>query len=163
KKRQASALTNMGTLLGKSFSSWPRTAFVTASANGKVENEVSMAELKTKRNDASVDDFLDAIKDEQVRKDCRAIADIMQKATKAKPQMWGSSIVGFGSFLYKYGSGRENEWMLAAFSPRKQNITLYLWPGFEGYDDLMAQLGKHSCGKACVYIKRLSDVHLPTL
>jgi Domain of unknown function (DU1801) len=125
--------------------------------------EVSMADLKTKRNDASVDDFLDAIKDEQVRKDCWAIADIMQKAAKDKPQMWGSSIVGFGSFRYKYGSGRENEWMLVAFSPRKQNITLYLWPGFEGYDDLMAQLGKHSSGKSCVYIKRLSDVHLPTL
>lgn len=122
-----------------------------------------MAELKTKRNDASVDDFLNVIKDEQVRKDCRAIADIMQKATKAKPQMWGSSIVGFGSCHYKYASGREGDWMLAAFSPRKQNITLYIWPGFEGYDELMARLSKHSCGKACVYIKRLSDVHLPTL
>jgi hypothetical protein len=87
----------------------------------------------------------------------------MQKTTKAKPQMWGSSIVGFGSFRYKYASGREGDWMLAAFSPRKQNITLYIWPGFEGYGELMAQLGKHSCGKACVYIKRLSDVHLPTL
>jgi hypothetical protein len=122
-----------------------------------------MAELKTKRNDASVDDFLNAIKDEQVRQDCWAIVDIMQKATKAKPQMWGSSIVGFGSHHYTYASGREGDWMLAAFSPRKQNITLYIWPGFEGYDDLMAKLGKHSCGKACIYIKRLSDVHLPTL
>jgi hypothetical protein len=122
-----------------------------------------MAELKTKRNDASVDDFLDAIKDEQVRKDCRAIADIMQKATKAKPQMWGSAIVGFGSRRYKYDSGREIDWMLIAFSPRKQNITLYISSGFEGYDELMAKLGKHSCGKGCIYIKRLSDVHLPTL
>ena len=122
-----------------------------------------MAELKTKRNDASVDDFLNSIKDEQVRKDCQAIADIMRKVTKAKPQMWGSSIVGFGSRRYKYASGREIDWMLIAFSPRKQNITLYIGPGFEGYDDLMAQLGKHSCGKGCVYIKRLSDVHLPTL
>ena len=122
-----------------------------------------MAELKTKRNDSSVDDFLNAIKDEQVRKDCRAIADIMQKATKAKPQMWGSAIVGFGSRRYKYASGREIDWMLIAFSPRKQNITLYISSGFEGYDELMAQLGKHSCGKGCLYIKRLSDVHLPTL
>jgi len=122
-----------------------------------------MAELKTKRNDASVDDFLDSIKDEQVRKDCRTIADIMQKATKAKPQMWGSAIVGFGSRRYKYDSGREIDWMLIAFSPRKQNITLYISSGFEGYDELMARLGKHSCGKGCVYIKRLSDVHLPTL
>jgi len=122
-----------------------------------------MAELKTKRNEASVDDFLNAIKDEQVREDCRTIADIMEKATKAKPQMWGSSIVGFGSHHYKYASGREGDWMLIAFSPRKQNITLYIYGGFEGYDELMAQLGKHSCGKSCVYIKRLSDVHLPTL
>jgi len=122
-----------------------------------------MAELKTKRNDASVDDFLNAIKDEQVRKDCRAIADIMQKATKAKPQMWGSAIVGFGNRRYKYESGREIDWMLIAFSPRKQNITLYISSGFEGYDELMAKLGKHSCGKGCLYIKRLSDVHLPTL
>jgi hypothetical protein len=125
--------------------------------------EVSMAELKTKRNDASVGDFLDAIKDEQVRKDCLAIADIMQKATKAKPQMWGAGIVGFGSRRYKYASGREIDWMLIAFSPRKQNITLYISSGFEGYDELTAKLGKHSCGKGCLYIKRLSDVHLPTL
>jgi len=122
-----------------------------------------MAELKTKRNDASVDDFLDSIKDEQVRKDCRAIADIMQKAAKAKPQMWGSGIVGFGSRRYKYASGREIDWMLIAFSPRKQNITLYISSGFDGYDELTAKLGKHSSGKGCLYIKRLSDVHLPTL
>ena len=122
-----------------------------------------MAELKTKRNDASVDDFLDSIKDEQVRKDCRAIADIMQKAAKAKPQMWGPSIVGFGSRRYKYASGREIDWMLIAFSPRKQNITLYISSGFDGYDELTAKLGKHSSGKGCLYIKRLSDVHLPTL
>jgi hypothetical protein len=125
--------------------------------------EVSMAEIKTKLNDASVDDFLNAIKDEQVREDCWAIVDIMQKATRAKPQMWGSSIVGFGSYRYKYPNGREMDWMLVAFSPRKQNITLYISPGFEGYGELLAQLGKHSCGKACIYIKRLSDVHLPTL
>jgi hypothetical protein len=122
-----------------------------------------MAELKTKRNDASVDDFLNAIKDEQVRQDCWALVDIMQKAMKSKAQMWGTSIVGFGSYRYKYSSGREMDWMLTAFSPRKQNLTLYIWPGFEGYDELMAQLGKHSCGKACIYIKRLSDIHLPTL
>jgi Domain of unknown function (DU1801) len=125
--------------------------------------EVPMAEIKTKLNDASVDDFLNAIKDEQVREDCWAIVDIMQKATRAKPQMWGPSIVGFGSYRYKYPNGREMDWMLVAFSPRKQNITLYISPGFEGYGELLAQLGKHSCGKACIYIKRLSDVHLPTL
>ena len=122
-----------------------------------------MAELKTKLTDASVDDFLNAIKDEQVRQDCWTIAGIMQKATKAKPQMWGSSIVGFGNRKYKYDSGREIDWMQIAFSPRKQNITLYLSRDFAGSDELLAQLGKHSCGKGCVYIKRLSDLHLPTL
>jgi hypothetical protein len=122
-----------------------------------------MAELKTKRNSASVDDFLDSIKDEQVRNDCRVLVDVMQKATKAKPQMWGASIVGFGSYRYKYASGREANWMLSAFSPRKQNITLYIMAGFEQYDDLLSRLGTHACGKSCLYIKRLSDVHLPTL
>jgi uncharacterized protein DUF1801 len=122
-----------------------------------------MAELKTKLNDASVTDFLNSIKDEQVRKDCWTIVDIMQEATKAKPQMWRTSIVGFGSYRYKYASGRGGDWMLTAFSPRKQNITLYIYADFEGRGELMAQLGKHSCGKACIYIKRLSDVHLPTL
>jgi hypothetical protein len=122
-----------------------------------------MAEIKTKLTTASVDDYLNSIKDDQVRADCRAIADIMQKATKAKPQMWGPSIVGFGSYLYRYADGREMNWMLVAFSPRKQNITLYIWAGFPGYDALMAQLGKYSCGKSCLYIKRLSDVHIPTL
>ncbi|MDQ3011468.1 MAG: DUF1801 domain-containing protein [Acidobacteriota bacterium] len=122
-----------------------------------------MPSLKTKLNDASVDDFLNAIKDEQVRQDCWAIAEMMQKATGAEPKMWGASIVGFGSYHYKGASGREGDWMLTGFSPRKQNITLYIFGGFEGYDELMAQLGKHSGGKSCVYIKRLSDVHLPTL
>lgn len=122
-----------------------------------------MTEIKTKLNNASVDDFLNSIKDEQVRQDCWTILDIMQKATKAKPQMWGSSIVGFGSYRYKYAGGREADWMLIAFSPRRQNITLYLTAGFEGCDELMARLGKHSGGKSCLYLKRLSDVHLPTL
>jgi hypothetical protein len=122
-----------------------------------------MTDIKTKLNDASVEDFLNSIKDDQVRKDCWTIVEIMQEATKAKPQMWGSSIVGFGSYHYQYASGREGDWMLSAFSPRKQNITLYICASFEGRDELMAQLGKHSCGKACIYIKRLSDVHLPTL
>lgn len=122
-----------------------------------------MAELKTKLNDASVDDFLNAIKDEQVRQDCWAIAEMMQKATKAAPKMWGPSIVGFGNHRYKYPNGREMDWMVIAFSPRKQNITLYLATEFEGRDELLAALGSHSCGKSCLYIKRLSDVHLPTL
>lgn len=122
-----------------------------------------MAEPKTKLNDGSVEDFLNAVKDEQVRADCRAIAEIMQKATKAPPKMWGTSIVGFGSYHYKYASGREGDWMLTGFSPRKKNLTLYVFGGFEGYDELMAKLGKYTCGKSCIYIKRLSDLHQPTL
>lgn len=122
-----------------------------------------MAELKTKLTQASVDDFLNAIRDAQVRQDCWAIVDIMQEATQSKPQMWGASIVGFGSYHYKYASGREADWMLTGFAPRKQNITLYIMAGFEQYDEMLAQLGKHACGKSCLYIKRLSDVHMPTL
>ena len=122
-----------------------------------------MAELKTKKTEASVDDFLNAIEDEQTRKDCWDIAEIMEKATKAKPRMWGPAIVGFGSFVYKYADGREMDWMLIAFSPRKKNITLYVYGDFPGYDALMARLGTYKCGKSCIYIKRLADVHLPTL
>jgi hypothetical protein len=122
-----------------------------------------VAEAKTKLTAASVDGFLDAIADEKVRKDCRAIAAIMQKATKAEPQMWGTGIVGFGTRTQRYAKGKEAQWMLTAFAPRKQNITLYLSPGFPKRDELLARLGTHKCGEGCVYIKRLSDVHVPTL
>ena len=99
-----------------------------------------MAELKTKLNDASVDDFLNAIKDEQVRQDCQAISEMMQQATKAAPKMWGPSIIGFGDLRYRYPNGREMDWMQVAFSPRKQNITLYIATGFDERDDLLAKL-----------------------
>ena len=122
-----------------------------------------MAELKTKASDASVRKFLDAIEDEQLRQDCWTLVDVMEKATKAKPRMWGAGIVGFGSYHYTYGSGREGDWMLTAFAPRKQKLTLYLMPGFAGRDELMAKLGKHSCGKSCIHVKRLDDLHMPTL
>jgi hypothetical protein len=122
-----------------------------------------VAELKTKRTTASVDDFLNAIENDQVRQDSWTLVDIMQKTTKAKPELWGSGLVGFGRYHYKYASGREGDWMLVAFAPRKDRITLYLMTGFEHYKELMAQLGKHSHGKGCLHIKRLSDIHLPTL
>ena len=121
-----------------------------------------MPELKTKLTTASVDDFLDAIANEQVRGDCRTIAGIMEKATKAPGRMWGTSIVGFGSRRYQYANGKVAEFMLTAFSPRKQNITLYLGH-LEEQRELLDKLGTHSCGKGCLYIKRLSDVHMPTL
>lgn len=122
-----------------------------------------MAEIKTKLSKSSAADFLNAIKDAQIRNDCWAIAKIMEKATRAKPKMWGGSIVGFGSCRYRYPDGREMDWMLVAFAPRKQNIALYTLPEFPGRKEIMEKLGKHSAGKSCVNIKSLSDVHLPTL
>lgn len=116
------------------------------------------AELKTKQTEASVDDFLNAIPDEQTRKDCFEIAKIMKQATKSEPKMWGTSIVGFGSYHYKGASGREGDWMLTGFSPRKQNLTLYIMAGFDRYEALLKKLGKFSTGKSCLYIKKLADV-----
>ena len=122
-----------------------------------------MAELKTKANKASVDKFLKGIQDEQKREDCFKIVDIMKKAAKAEPQMWGTSIVGFGSYHYKYASGREGDWFLVGFSPRKQNLTLYIMSGFDEYNSLLKKLGKHATGKSCLYIKRLEDVDMKVL
>ena len=122
-----------------------------------------MAELKTKKNDASVTQFLDTIADEKKRADAYTILDLMQKATKAEPKMWGSSIVGFGSTHYVYASGREGDWLLMGFSPRKQNLTLYaMGPGWHNYDAIK-DLGKYTLGKGCLYIKKLDDVKIPAL
>jgi hypothetical protein len=122
-----------------------------------------MAELKTKMSDASVEAFLNGIDDEQKREDCFALLKLMKQATRAEPRMWGSSIVGFGTYHYEYASGREGDWMLAGFSPRKQNLTLYIMSGFEQYDALLKKLGKHSTGKSCLYIKKLQDVDMAVL
>lgn len=122
-----------------------------------------MAEAQTKVSDASVDEFLDGIASEQIRDDCRTVAAIMQKATKSGPRMWGTNIVGFGTRHQRYADGKEATWMMIAFAPRKQNITLYLDPAFDGRDDLLPKLGKHTIGQSCLHIKRLSDVHRPTL
>jgi hypothetical protein len=121
-----------------------------------------LAELKTKVSKASVTKFLAGIKDDQVRKDCKAIAVMMKNATGKKAEMWGTSIVGFGRMTY-HGKSRSVEWMEAAFAPRKGVITLYLMAGFTGFDELLKRLGKHSRGKGCLYLKRLSDVSVPTL
>ena len=122
-----------------------------------------MAELKTKPTGADVTTFLNGVADEQKRRDCFTLVEMMREATGAEPQMWGDAIVGFGAEHYRYASGREGDWPLIGFSPRKQNLTLYLMYGFEQHGDLLAKLGKHSTGKSCLYVKRLSDVHLPTL
>ena len=123
-----------------------------------------MAEAKTKPTKESVTGFLNKITDATRREDCFAVVKIMEEITGSKPQMWGPSIVGFGSYHYKYASGHEGDWPVIAFSPRKQDLTLYLsLNGYEKFGALMDQLGKHKTGKSCLYIKRLSDIHLPTL
>lgn len=122
-----------------------------------------MAEPKTQPTDQSVEDFLNAIPDEQKRAEAFAVLKLMKQVTRAEPQMWGSSIVGFGRYRLKYASGREGDWPLVAFSPRKQNLTLYIMAGFEGYADLLKKLGKFKTGKACLYVNKLADVDLPTL
>ncbi len=116
------------------------------------------AELKTKVNDASVEKFLNAVKDEQERTDCYEILKLMKQVTKEEPKMWGTSIVGFGSYHYKGKSGREGDWMLTGFSPRKQNLTLYLMGGFDTHKDLLKKLGKFTTSVGCLYIKKLDDV-----
>lgn len=122
-----------------------------------------MAENKTKPTDQSVEEFLNTVADERQRQDSFALLELMKQATGMEPRMWGSAIVGFGSHHYRYASGREGDTMLAGFSPRKQNLTLYSMGGFERHSDLLSNLGKHSLGKGCLYIKRLADVDLPTL
>jgi len=117
-----------------------------------------MAELKTKLNDASIEDFLNTVEDEQKRKDCLEIVKIMKQVTKEEPKMWGPSIIGFGSYHYKYESGREGDMMQIGFSPRKQNITLYVGLGDNTENPLLKKLGKHTTGKGCLYIKKLADV-----
>ncbi len=122
-----------------------------------------MAELKTKKTRQSVKAFLDRIKDEDRRKDCRALVSLMREATGAPPRMWGSSMVGFGEYRYEYASGRTGEWFLTGFSPRKTSLTVYIMSGFGEDETLLQKLGPHTTGKSCLYIKRLSDIHLPTL
>jgi hypothetical protein len=117
-----------------------------------------MAELKTQKNDASVMDFLQSVENEQRRSDSLRLLRIMQSVTGEEPVMWGPSIVGFGSYHYRYESGREADWMLTGFSPRKQALTAYIMAGFDRYDELMAKLGTYTTGKSCLYLKKLDDV-----
>ncbi len=122
-----------------------------------------MTKPKTTPTAASVEAFLNAIADDARRHDCLAILEIMKRATAAEPKMWGPSIVGFGSYHYKYESGREGDWFLTGFSPRKTDLTLYIMAGFKRYDVLMDKLGKYKTGKSCLYIKRLSDIDVEVL
>jgi hypothetical protein len=120
-----------------------------------------MAELKTRVTRASVEKFLEGIKDEKKRQDCYQLLKIMKKATKAEPKMWGTSIIGFGDYHYVYASGREGDWFMAGFSPRVQNLTLYMMGGFDS--DALKRLGKYKTGKGCLYINKLEDVDTKVL
>ena len=123
---------------------------------------MAKAELKTKKNEASVDDFVNTVTDEEKRKDSFAIIQLMQKVTGDKPKMWGANIVGFGNVLLKYDSGRELDWFKMGFSPRKQNLTLY-GCNVQGQAELLKKLGKHKTGKGCLYINKLTDVDVTVL
>ncbi len=120
-----------------------------------------MAELKTKPTGESVSAFIEAVGDKRAE-DCSTLVELMEKATGAKPKLWGK-IVGFGDVRYKYASGREGDWFVTGFAPRKANLTLYVLNGFPGQDELLEKLGKHTVGKGCLYINKLDDIHLPTL
>ena len=122
-----------------------------------------MAELKTKPNEQSVTDFLQAVPDERKREDSFAIMELMKEVTGLEPKMWGDTMIGFGTYHYKYASGREGDWFVTGFSPRKQNLTLYIMSGFDEYDELMKKLGKYKTGKACLYINKLEDVDLSVM
>ena len=122
-----------------------------------------MSELKTKRNDGDVRQYLENVPNRRRREDSLVVLELMSEITGEPPEMWGSSIVGFGSYHYRYASGREGDWFLAGFAPRKQALTLYIMPGFDRYAVLMAKLGKYKTGKSCLYVNKLDDVNLEVL
>ena len=122
-----------------------------------------MAEMKTRPTDVSVEAFLDGVDHERRRRDARVVHDMMRRITGYEPKMWGPSIVGFGSYHYKYESGREGDLCLTGFSPRKSALTIYIMPGFSQYDDLLGKLGKHKTGKSCLYVNKLDDIDLDVL
>ena len=118
----------------------------------------AMAYVKTRKNDASVTAYLKSIEDRRKRADAKKVAAMMRKATGETPRMWGSSIVGYGSYHYRYESGREGEWMLTGFCARRQSLVVYIMSGFRAFTALMKRLGNYKTGKSCLYIKSLDDV-----
>lgn len=123
-----------------------------------------MSTLKTTVNQASADDFINRIPDETKRADSLKLLQLFTKATGEKPKMWGTSIIGFGQYHYKSErSAQEGDWMLTGFSPRKQNLTLYIMPGFGSYQDMLKNLGKHKTSVGCLYINKLADVDMKVL
>lgn len=122
-----------------------------------------MAELKTKANEGDVLAFINGVENEQKRNDCKELLEMFSEITNEQPKMWGASIVGFGSYHYKYESGREGDWFLAGFSPRKSNLSIYVTSGFDAHEDLMKDLGKYKTGSACLYVNKLSDIDISKL
>ena len=122
-----------------------------------------MAENKTQPTDADPRAFIAGVEDEQKRADCEVLLEMMERVSGEPPVMWGDSIVGFGSYHYKYASGREGDHLLTGFSPRKANLTIYIMPGFKKYEDELSRLGKHKNSVSCLYVKRLSDIDLDIL
>lgn len=122
-----------------------------------------MSDIKTRPTDASVDAFIDAVDHPRRREDARTLLELMQRVTGEEPVMWGPSIVGYGSYHYRYASGQEADWPVVGFSPRKQNLSIYIMTGFEESDELLSRLGKHKTGKSCLYVNKLTDVALDVL
>lgn len=122
-----------------------------------------MAEAKTKPTTESLDSYLDRIADPQRRADCAVVAALMARITGRPAVIWGSSIVGFGLYRYTYGNGKTGDWPVAAFAARKNDLTIYISPSVESYPELLPSLGKYKYAKVCLYIKKLSDVDVPTL
>ena len=122
-----------------------------------------MAELKTKKNLASVHDFLNAVENEKRKADSFVVLELMKKITNSDPSMWGTAIIGFGSYQYTYASGREGDWFLVGFSPRKQSLTLYIMSGFSKYEEILSRLGKYKTGKSCLYINKIEDIDIVVL
>lgn len=117
-----------------------------------------MAELKTRPTAQDVETFLACVADERQRGDSRTLVGLMRRVTGAEPVMWGPTIVGFGRYRYRYASGREGDWFVVGFAPRKSDLSIYIMAGFSQYPELLARLGRHKTGKACLYVKRLADV-----
>ena len=122
-----------------------------------------MVALQTQRNDGDVEAFLESVENQRRREDALVFLDVFGTVMDEPARMWGNSIVGFGSYHFKYHSGREGDWFLTGFAPRKQSLTLYIMPGFEHYEQLLARLGKHKIGRSCLYINKLTDVDMQVL
>ena len=122
-----------------------------------------MAEPQTKVNDADINEFLDSVENDKRRADTKIVVEIMERVTGHPATMWGTSIIGFDTYTYKYESGKTGDWMITGVSPRKSSLSVYIMPGFESYGDLLGKLGKHKTGRSCLYINKLDDVDLGIL